>query len=618
MSQVATPGASAASAKISFSVSGAEAGSSLVLIGSNVALKVPATAKSASLSRKFYNARTKRYAFSVHILRANGTYGGPVVFKVAGKTVAYTTNVVAKGSMSVGKFAVKSDGWARSTKVLAPGTYGKLLRSPAKNGRPRGAGRVGVLKASVVRSAAERSGSVHALAGVACTSTTDQTLGADCDADGVPNAVDADDNNNGVLDVADQKTQSFEATKSLPWSTLYLEIGGMYKNLNANLSNVTLADIDTVMGGPQGVFSIAFFLNMGPTEAEGYDAVWVDCGALAYCAKDTGTGRTGAPNGSVGKQWSSLWCKLALNSAGSCPEAYPWKDYTGTIFDENGNGTKVDPKSNEVWNGLTRFSLNGGAVWSGGVIPGVGTGLLDKVKVADPYIVRMRSKTDGAITERPMALGAFFVTVPVVTAATIGGTTRTVDYTKYKPAGSNQDPFVLGADGTFSIDFYRPQRSAISGADPEGATYMDMGALRYGLIFNGEGGDWSALKGTGSSREFGCTSAEGGPYTKLPDAFKRTPDQKESPEHEGNVWPLTDTFADAMPDPARKLSITFDLKKCIQQLKEAPASRRAVVDMSKTKRIPVQLTAVGVDLEGGASRAAQTFYVLLPDSASSW
>lgn len=618
VSQVATPGAGAANPKISFSVSGAPAGSSLLLIGPNVALKVSTKAKSASLSRRFYNARTKKYAFSAHLIRPNGTYGGPVVFRVAGKKPAYTTNVSTKGSLNVGRFAVKADGWAKSTKVLPAGTYGKLLRAPRSDGRPRGAGRVGVLAASTVRSAAERSGSVRALAGVVCTSKDDQTLGADCDADGVPNAVDVDDNNNGVLDVADSKTEKFEATKSLPWSTLYVEIGGPVKNLNANLADVTIADIDEVMGGPTGIFSVAFYINMPTNEAEGYDAVWVDCGPLAYCNTATGTALTGPPNGSIGQEWNRLWCQVELNSAGGCPEAYPWRNYPGTIFAANGSGTPVRKRNTSLMNGLTRFDLNGGAVWAGQMIPNTGAGLLDKLKVADPYVVRMRSARDGSVTQRPMALGAFFITVPVITTFSVGDVASAVDYSLPKPAGSNSDPIAIDNQGTFSIAFYRPQRPAIAGADPAGAAFMDMGGLRYGLILNAEGGTWSALRGTGQAREVGCTSATGGAYATLSSTLKRTPDNDPNPEYHFNIWPLTDTGLDSVPDRGSDLSLTFDLKKCIQQLKNAPASRRVVVDLSGTRRIPIQLTAAGIDLEGGASRAAQTFYVELPEAAAGW
>lgn len=608
------PSVGAAGAKISFSVAGAAANSSVLFIGTNVALKVPSTAKSATLSKKFYSASSKKYQFSVHLLGADGKYAGPVVFKTSAKKTTYSVNVATKGAASLGKFTVKSGGWLKASKVLGTGWYGKTLRGPAKDGKPKGAGMVGALKKSSVTAKG-----VRALAsGVSCTKV-DQTLGADCDGDGVPNAVDADDNNNGTLDVADKATSGFEAQKSLPWSTLYLEIGGMQKNLNANLAGITTADIDEVMAGSTGTFTVAFYINLPPGEANGYDAVWVDCGALAYCAKDTGTARTGSPSGSIGEAWSRMWCKLELNSAGYCPEAYPWTEYTGSTFTASGVGTKVDAGKDGVWNGLTRFVNNGDAVWSGGMIPNVTNDILQKVKVADPYVLRMRAKGTGVVTQRPMALGAFFVTVPVVTSATVGGTTTDVDYSQSKPYGSNQDPIVLDDDGTFTITFYRPQRSAIDGADPAGTTFMDLGGLRYGLIMSAESGDRSALTGTGNAREVGCTSKEdAGTYAAIPSDFKRTPDNKERPEDNGNVWPLTDTFLDAVPNASRTLTITFNMKKCINELRNAPAQRRAVVDFSRTHQVPIQLTAAGIDLEGGASRAAQTFYVQLPDSATGW
>lgn len=616
VTQIGTSSAGAAGAKIKFSVAGASPSSSVLFIGSDVALKVPATAKSVTLSKKFYNSKTRRYSFSIHLVNDDGTYNGPVVFKVTGakttgkKKATYSTNVVSRGTMTLGKLVMKSGGWVKAKKVLTKGSYGKLLRNSGTDGKPSGAGRVGVASSSSVTTSG-----VSSAAGVSCQEI-DQTLGTDCDADGVPNAIDADDNNNGVLDIADDKTSDFESQKSLPWSTLYLEIGGQLKNLNANLADITSEDIDEVMATSSGTFSIAFFINMPPGEAVGYDAVWVDCGALAYCARDTGTARTGPPSGDVGATWNTLWCKVALNSAGSCPESFPWTEYTGTIFDQNGQGSKV-VSNNDVWNGLTRSINNGESVWAGQLIPNVTTGLLDKVKVADPYILRMRTSA-GVVTQRPMSLGAFFVTVPAITSATVGGVTQTVDYSLPKPTGSNQDPFVLGDDGVISLTFYRPQRSAIDGVDPSGTSFMDMGSLRYGMIINGEGGDRSAVKATGNSREFGCSSASGGAYTSIPTSFTRTPDNDPNTEYHQNLWPLTDTFADAVPDKTRTLSVTFDLKACVTALKSAPATRRAVVDMTSTQLVPIQLTAVGIDLEGGASRAAQTFYVRLPSAASAW
>ncbi|MFM9226643.1 MAG: hypothetical protein ACKOQ1_08490 [Actinomycetota bacterium] len=597
--------------KVSFTMSGAEQNASVLIIGSNVALKVPATAKNATLSRKFLDSKTKKYSFSVHVVKGDGTYGGPVVFGLSGVKGKYTTNVTSTAPLSLGKVSVKSDGWSKSSKFLKKGLYAKLLRNTRSGGKPRGAESVGVVRSSGVWASA-----AAAAAGVTC-GASDQTLGTDCDADGVPNAVDVDDNNNGVLDLADQKTSTFESQKLLPWSTLYLEIGGTQKNLNANLANVTTADIDAVMGGARGIFVIAVYLNLPPGESTGYDAVWVDCGTLSYCAKETGTALTGPPSGVVGRQWSALWCRTPLNSAGGCDESFPWREYPGTLFDSSNNGTKVDSSGGAVWNGLTRFANGSDPVWAGAIIPNVGTGLLDKVKVGDPYVLNLRSPS-GTVTQRPMSLGAFFVTVPVVTTMQIGTETVTVDYTSTTPKGSNSNPFVLSDDGKMTVSFYRPQRAAIDGADAAGTDFVDLGGLRYGFILNAEGGSWSALKATGNQREIGCSSAAGGAYTSVPTEMTRTPDSGPNADYNFNLWPLTDTFVDARPDPTRFVTVTFDLKACVAELKNAPASRRAVVDTMSTRRLPVQLTAVGVDLSGGASRAAQTFFVTLPASASGW
>jgi hypothetical protein len=67
-----------------------------------------------------------------------------------------------------------------------------------------------------------------------------------------------------------------------------------------------------------------------------------------------------------------------------------------------------------------------------------------------------------------------------------------------------------------------------------------------------------------------------------------------------NLWPLTDTAADAAPDTANTLSFTVDISACIARESVAPGT------------YSFSLTAAGETLSGGASRAAQMLYVAIP------
>lgn len=606
---VATTTANAAGITVKFTVSktNLQPGSTVLVIGSSAAKRLSATAKSVTLPRTFQKGG--RYTFSLHLVNPDGTYAGPVVFGTTAKKTSFTTNVVTTKSVSLGTIKVQSGGWSKASSKLRPGQYGSLLVGAAKTGKPKGAGTLGFVKRSSVSSKG-----VRTFAGESC-GKSDQTLGTDCDKDGVPNAVDADDNNDGKVDMADQKTSSFEAQKYLPWSTLYLEAGtGSRRTLNANITGLTEADIEEAIGGNNGTFAVNFYISLPPGEAESYENVWVDCGVISYCSTESGTASTGAPSGNVGEEFNRLWCPGDLNSAGGCESPIPWKTYTGTKFNSSGKGTKIDAPG--VSNALTYFNNNGGGVWAGSMVPNTGAGTLSKFLAGDPYMLKLKPLSGAAVVERPMSLGAYFVTVPAV--KTVNGTA--VDYSASSIIGSRYNPIVLESSGEIALSVWRPQRLAVSGVDQvaEGQKFVDLGGLRYGLILNASGGSESALKATGEQREVGCSSASAaGNYTEV-GSLARTPDNDPQEQWNLNLWPLTDKAVDGPVSVDSVLTITLNLKKCVAELKAAPQRRRVQLDTSQTRVIPVQLTAVGANLTGGASRAAQTFYVQVPADTSGW
>ncbi|NBO53531.1 MAG: hypothetical protein EBU84_02825 [Actinobacteria bacterium] len=574
------------------------------------------------------------FRVSLHLVDSDGKYVGPVNFKttsMSGGKNKWSTNVLptAKALTNLGTITQRN-GYGVSGITLAARNFGKFTNVKSlTTGEPTGAGTLG-LKSRVRANPA----SIRDLA-VTCRDEIDDDLGGDCDLDGVVNAVDPDDDGDAILDLADKSTARFDSQKYLPWSTLYLDLGGTgsQKTLNANIDSVSKADIELAIGADNGSFATAFYLNLPPGTADDYDAAWIDCGDLSYCNSSTGTATTGPPSGQLTSVFNRLWC-TAENSAGGCESTVLWRDYTGTIVGNPNNAGSADNFAVEagddpVANGLTYSEMNGSGVWAGSMRPNVdpiGTGVLESFRFGDPYVLKLRNKTSGEITSVPMSLGAYFITVPAVKSA--NGVA--VDYASGTPLGTESNPIQVNSDGTFSLEFWRPQRQAVAGVDyaDDGSSdlrLMDLGGLRYGLIM-GTHVDYrpSALVGSYAGSEVGCTSKESaGIYSDLPTNLARTFDENlENPQYDKNLWPLTDRGADGPSSDGRDLGFTFDMKKCIEYLEERAThsnyENTATLDTSTTRKIPIQLTAVGIDLTGGASRAAQTFWVELPEDRSGW
>ncbi len=544
--------------------------------------------KTIALPTSFKNSAGK-YAYSVHLIGAGGRYLGPVSFKTS--TNKYSVNVIADASKTLDiKDIQLMTGYGKSSLTLGTAKFGKVLTGNT-NFKPAGAGTRGLVKRS---SAALFS--VLPLAGVTCQSTADQTLGADCDSDGIINALDADDDGDKVLDIADTSTKSYESQKFTPWSTLYLS---MSTALNANIGSLTQAElitgIEAAVGGENN-FNINFFLNLTSQVAQSYDAVWVDCGSVAYCANtESATAIGGAPSSQLGTGFNRLFC-TDLNSAGGCNSSPLWRTVPGALFDASYTATEVTGTG--VFNGLVRSVVGGNYGWAGAMQPRTGAGTLSEVIVGDPYILKLRSASSGAITEMPVSLGGFFITTPALKS--VNG--EPIDY--QEPLGTRENPIVIDEDGIMDLSFWRPQRQSVAAAG-ETSAFMDLGALRYGLIFGSNDGE--ALVATGQQREIGCTSKANEAYVSLSTGINRTPDTGDL-QYQLNLWPLTDTKADFAASTGNVIDITFDFGKCFDELALAPSARNFTLT-GTGNIVSVSLTAVGVDLGGGASRGAQSFYI---------
>jgi len=566
----------------------------VLIVGPKTAVRKTITAKDLSgtktiaLPASFKNSAGK-YAYSVHLIGAGGKYLGPVSFKTS--TNKYSVNVIADATktLDIKNIELKT-GYGQSNLTLGAAKFGKVLTGNTKF-KPAGAGTRGLVKRS--RAALF---SVLPLAGVTCGSATDQTLGADCDSDGIINALDADDDGDKVLDIADTSTKNYESQKFTPWSTLFLS---MTTALNANIDSFTpeelITEIEAAVGG-ENTFNISFFLNFTSEVAQSYDAVWVDCGSVAYCANtESATAIGGAPSQQLGNGYNELYC-TEFNSGGGCESSPLWRTVPGALFDANFTATAVTGTG--IFNGLVRSVVGGNYGWAGAMQPRTGPGTLSKVISGDPYILKLRTATSGAITEMPVSLGGFFITVPALKS--VNGVP--IDY--QAPLGTRENPIVIDSDGIMDLSFWRPQRQSVAAAG-ETSAFMDMGGLRYGLIFGSNEGE--ALVAAGPQRETGCSSISNGAYVSLPTGISRTYDTGEA-QYNINLWPLTDTSGDSAASSDNVIDITFDFGKCFDELAAAPSARQFTLTGSGNI-VSVGLTAVGVDLGGGASRGAQSFYI---------
>lgn len=590
----------ASTPRISFTVKGAPEGASMIFIGTKTAKKVPLGAKSVNLPSTFKTS--SGFRFSVHFLSSTGRYLGPVVFGTKGAAGKWTTFVVTRSSMRLGSIAYQAEGWARASVKLAQGQFGKVLRGAKKNGQPRGAGRLGVL-------AKLSASDVSSFATNPCPVEVDQELGADCDGDGIVNVIDADDDGDAVLDVADKSTQEFEATGWIPTAGTRSEVGGStgLKIINSNINPATIdADIDQMLGSPNSGFSVSFFLNLTNEDATKLDAAWIDCGAIAYCARDTGTASTGPTSSLNNKPFNELFCEGFTNSGGGCSKTILWKDFVGYIYVDSGYSKVVD-KGEGIHNGMQFSNINReSATWVGAMRPSVGDNALSKIKTGDPYVVKVRDRATGTIREIPMALGAFFLTTPAI--KTLGDSV--IDHTATNPIGSRNNPFVVGDDGLVKVTFYRPQRAAIDGTDPTGQKYMDIGGLDYGFTLEADPTNRgiSVITRDMNERLFGC--GKQGAYT-LPTGFV-----EDTSKNDGGaaLWNVRDQSTDAVPSADRVVTITLDLKTCISNQKD-----KLTVDWARADGVmDVGLIGAGTESSGGRNAGSTSFRVRLPRSADGW
>ncbi|MBX7145077.1 MAG: thrombospondin type 3 repeat-containing protein [Oligoflexia bacterium] len=526
----------AASTKVTGTLSGCS-GCSMLLLRNN---SVVARTTGKNLNKKLSSTSN----VTIAIRKQDGTYGGTVtVNRVGNKVYQYLSKKT--GTIALGKITYSaSKGCAWLKNFLPKSQHSTTYATRGSGNCPTGAGRLGA-----------KSPSTSALKKIKISAAS-TTQAGDSDKDGIPNAFDVDDDNDGILDGQDSSPNGVSSSaisvkdssaSNNPFTTLYL---GLNETLNSQIAAVSDSDLDAIVGG-SNVFSLIIYTNPQGISASSANVV---CAPSNPWCGSSGT----AVYSGISESDQSL---ISSISGGL------WRNFT----------------SNGQQNNLESF--NSSSTFAGGMQP---RSAASDFQIGDTLLVEYRSSGGSVQSTLPLTISPYFVTVPALYSYDAGFGTTVVDYGSGTAPGSSQgNPIVLSSSGTLTMNFYPPQRKAIPGAETSG-TLFDMGRLHYGVIFGG----------SGINSEFTC----GGLYSGFSSSLSAPTDglgtgSSISPQDGANLWPVDDSADDAATDPSSLKTVTIDLKTCLT---------RASVSFGTYQ---LSLTAAGENLTGGANRAAQTIWV---------
>ena len=549
----ASPIQGAAAVTVTGKLGAAASGWKVVMVGAGGQSLVSAVDTGGSFSLRTSATAAKRA--TLQMVDSSNRYVGPIVIgkekvgkstcshhQLAGKSVKLgTLKLNTAQGFAIPSKAPKSTVHTRSA-VLAKGT----------SGQPLSAGTAGIVKVTT----AQMNACGKAVKGTSIATSQDAniTMGGDLDNDGLPNALDADDDGDQEVDAIDKTTP--ESAGMNPW----IAVRSSNPLFNASVSTgLTPENVNSVLG-TSGNYSIQFFVGnrnlLGQASLNGVKWVWVDCGNLVYCGGSAPTAtntNTHLQNSNTGVAWKSYNGGFKVESTGS-PATSGLDTSLGTNPGGNGNALYLGNRN-------TGNDPGGSVYWQASVFPNQGANTLTNVKPGDVYTLRFG--TDDGEKSVTMMLNPHAVTVPGLT---------TVNGAAYTGGALKPD-----ASGKLALKFFRPQRLATTG---ETGTFKDMGGLRYGIIFMGQ-------------MDTPCDIATYSAY----DAF--TPATGADASDMGNrLAPLTDkqtTDSDTSAS-ATQLSFTIDVRSCIG----AATYDAAAAGTSWG----IQLNASGQMLTGGMNRAS--------------
>lgn len=484
-------------------------GYSVILLlkdGSSKSIELPA---SGAFSFSGIAKKTLKGA-TLHLAK-DGQYWGPVVLaqqlssqkaavSLSGKTLTDSPKLIKLGTLKP-----QNTNFAKAAKTINKTLRGKFIIGTDAQGKPVGAGEQGL----TLRTG---SSSFKLLA--------DSEAGEDADTDGLPDALDADDDGDLVLDAVDPDA----AGQDVPYTSLNMD----YRNtLNANVrSGLSDSAIDAAIGG-ENLFALTFFLSL-PQNSTATSGHIVCSDELSYCRQNTPLAYYGGVSESSsdfrGKAWSEL-----LNSAG-----YPRMEL---------------------------INMSGGNAIVASIQPRVGR---DVFKPGDIYRAVLTNSSGTEVSSRTFTLTPYFVSIPALKNYNAGSGLVNLDYDSVDPDSGSipgvgpGDPIVLSSDGEITMTFWRPQRQAIR-SDESG--YYDWGNLNYGIVIE----DTQATCAGYYSNFSNDLTEDSTPFGNGDSAFAN---------QGANLTPLKDGAADRAVDAANTLTLTVNLKQCLSRAGSNPGVYR--------------------------------------------
>ena len=377
-------------------------------------LAVSDDGKSASVvvSKKAFSIVPPGKTARLYLLKNGKITGQLVVSKCRGsakkptacsKTQVYTS---FKAGKTLG--TLSRSGLVFVNKAVTLASVNSSQKSIAKNFVPIGLATTGLPTVNSARAA-------HAMFSLAATSV-------DVDKDGLVEALDADDNNNGVIDNYDALEVTQPRNSFRVFSNLKLE---MDQSLNLHATGLSAGLVDAALSQAQ-TLAIAVAGGTGETTE-------LDCGGLTYCSAG-GTGEAPPPNGA----------------------AFPGAP--GGSFDSDGDGFGTIVKG-----GTGDFQLGTGATST-------------SIAAGDTLIERVTS-ADGRERQIAGVLNFVFTSTPALQTIVVNdGAAQTIDYAiTNNRLGALNNCVSVPATGPVSVVLtgWRPQRPGNSSAGE--ASYVDLG-----------------------------------------------------------------------------------------------------------------------------------------------
>lgn len=461
----------------------------------------------------------------LQIIKGSGNYLGPIVLKHKKKR-AYVT--LRGASVNLGKVKIKR-GYAVVAKKLPKRAVSNKWAKANSKGKPKGAGRLGLLK----RSKGKRKGRGKKAMIAKKKGPAGSSGSLDSDRDGIAKQFDVDGNANGVLDSMEGRSEMRSPANMFSNLKVPIDV-----SLNLNATGIKMSDVNNLI---KQSLTLVYELPTDMPETKGASAVDVDCLGLTYCRAGNGTAIIQGVGGGEPP------ADLPLNS--------PWTDY-----DTNSDGLpNLYP-----WTERQRFAI-------------IVTSNTDtsQVKPGDSYnFIATSSKGKTTIASN---LDFYFITTPAVTSYDVGAGPQSVSYPVAPGSTGTQGNPVQMASDSITFTFWRPQRPGLPG---ETAGFIDLGLLLYGVepIEHPAGGAPGpgpppVAPGPGESAlaggVHGCKAQY---YSNLSSTLKKGGDEVAS-------TPLEDTANDAPPDSANTLSFTLNLGECLRSQGVATAGQAFDLDL---------------------------------------